>query len=89
MRYKITTIEDCQKILRRCFREYITASEEDDDRSFAIKRVLRTLPADEQALFVLQTEIGSYRQIAKIFGVSRTTVLNKVQEITKKIKTRI
>lgn len=89
MRYKIKTIEDCQKILRRCFREYITASEEDDDRTFAIKRVLRTLPADEQALFVLQTEIGSYRQIAKIFGVSRTTVLNKVQEITEKIKTRI
>lgn len=89
MRYKIKTIEDCQKILRRCFREYITASKEDDDRTFAIKRVLRTLPADEQALFVLQTEIGSYRQIAKIFGVSRTTVLNKVQEITEKIKTRI
>lgn len=89
MRYKIKTIEDCQKILRRCFREYITASEEDDDRTFAIKRVLRTLPADEQALFVLQTEIGSYRQIAKIFGVSRTTVLNKVQEITEKIKKKI
>lgn len=89
MRYKIKTIEDCQKILRRCFREYITASEEDDDRTFAIKRVLRTLPADEQALFVLQTEIGSYRQIAKIFGVSRTTVLNKVQEITEKIRARI
>lgn len=89
MRYRIKTVEDCQKILRRCFREYITPSDEDDDRTFAIKRVLRTLPADEQALFVLQTEIGSYRQIAKIFGVSRTTVLNKVQEITEKIKTRL
>lgn len=89
MRYRLTSVEDCQKILRRCFREYITPNEADDDRTFAIKRVLRTLPADEQALFVLQTEIGSYRQLAKIFGVSRTTILNKVQEITKKIKARI
>lgn len=89
MRYRLTSVEDCQKILRRCFREYITPNEADDDRTFAIKRVLRTLPADEQALFVLQTEIGSYRQLAKIFGVSRTTILNKVQEITEKIRERI
>lgn len=89
MRYRLTSVEDCQKILRRCFREYITPNEADDDRTFAIKRVLRTLPADEQALFVLQTEIGSYRQLAKIFGVSRTTILNKVQEITDKIRARI
>lgn len=89
MRYRLTSVEDCQKILRRCFREYITPNEADDDRTFAIKRVLRTLPADEQALFVLQTEIGSYRQLAKIFGVSRTTILNKVQEITEKIRARI
>lgn len=89
MRYRLTSVEDCQNILRRCFREYITPNEADDDRTFAIKRVLRTLPADEQALFVLQTEIGSYRQLAKIFGVSRTTILNKVQEITEKIRARI
>ena len=89
MRYRLTSVEDCQKILRRCFREYITPNEADDDRTYAIKRVLRTLPADEQALFVLQTEIGSYRQLAKIFGVSRTTILNKVQEITEKIRARI
>ena len=89
MRYRLTSVEDCQKILRRCFREYIKPNEADDDRTFAIKRVLRTLPADEQALFVLQTEIGSYRQLAKIFGVSRTTILNKVQEITEKIRARI
>lgn len=89
MRYRLTSVEDCQKILRRCFREYITPNEADDDRTFAIKRVLRTLPADEQALFVLQTEIGSYRQLAKIFGMSRTTILNKVQEITEKIRAQI
>lgn len=89
MRYRLASVEDCQKILRRCFREYITPNEADDDRTFAIKRVLRTLPADEQALFVLQTEIGSYRQLTKIFGVSRTTILNKVQEITDKIRARI
>lgn len=89
MRYKLSSIEDCQVVLRRCLREYTTESEEDDDRSLAIKRVLRSLPADEQALFILETEIGSYRKLAKIFGVSRTTILNKVQEIKNKIKTRL
>lgn len=89
MRYKLSSIEDCQEVLRRCLREYTTESEEDDDRSLAIKRALRSLPADEQALFILETEIGSYRKLAKIFGVSRTTILNKVQEIKNKIKRRL
>ena len=89
MRYKLSSIGDCQEVLRRCLREYTTESEEDDDRSLAIKRALRSLPADEQALFILETEVGSYRKLAKIFGVSRTTILNKVQEIKNKIKTRL
>lgn len=89
MRYRLESVEDCQKVLRRCLREYLTANADDDDRTYAIKRVLRTLPADEQALFILQTEVGSYRQLAKIFGVSRTTILNKVQEITEKIRAQI
>jgi DNA-directed RNA polymerase specialized sigma24 family protein len=64
-------------------------SDEDDDRTLAIKRVLRKLPAHEQILFILYTEVESYRQLAKLFGVSRTTILNKVKEIKDKIRRQI
>lgn len=89
MRYKLQNIDDCRTILRRSLREYLCTSDEDDDRTFAIKRELRKLPPDEQAIFILHTEIGSYRELAKIFGVSRTTILNRVKTITKKIKQRL
>lgn len=89
MRYKLKSVEDCKELMQRVLPDYITPTDSDDDRMIAIKTAIKRLPADEQALFVLHTEIGSYRTIAKIFGVSRTTVLNKVKAIRQKIKTKL
>ena len=89
MRYKLNNIADCRAVVRRVWREYMVQSDEDDDRTLAIKRVLRTLPTDEQVLFILHTEIESYRTLAKIFGVSRTTILNRINEIKTKIRQRV
>lgn len=89
MRSNLHDIGECREILRRAWREYMAQSDEDDDRSLAIKEALRTLPPDEQALFILYTEVESYRTLAKLFGVSRTTILNKVADIKKKIKQKV
>lgn len=86
MRQRIDNIDDCKRTLRATLREYLTPSGEDDDKMATIKRVLCRLPLEEQMLFILHTEIGSYRQLAKVFGVSRTTIFNRVTAITKKIR---
>ena len=89
MRHKVTTQEECRELLRKAFREYTTQSDADDDRTLAIKRAIRHLQPSEQALFILYNEIESYRQIAQIFGVSRTTVLNEIKVIKAKIRKEI
>lgn len=89
MRYKLTSEDECKRILRRVRREYTVQSEEDDDRTLAVKEALCKLPADEQAIFILHTEIGSYRELSKILGVSRTAIHNRVKEITEKIKNNL
>lgn len=89
MRYNLEDIEDCREVLRKVSREYIVQSEDDDDCTLAIKRELRRLPSDEQVLFILYTEVNSYRILAKIFGVSRMTIFNKIKTIKEKIRGKI
>lgn len=83
---RVDNIEDCRRVLRQVMREYLAVNDEDDDRTLGIKRVIASLPAEDQVLFILHTEVGSYRQLAKAFGVSRTTVFNRVQQIKDRIK---
>lgn len=86
---RVEDIEDCRRVLRQVMREYLAENEEDDDRTLGIKQAIAALPAEEQVLFVLHTEVGSYRQLAKAFGVSRMTIYNRVQEIKQRIKDKL
>lgn len=89
MRHRIDSIDDVCALLRRVARDYLVPNEDDDDRTFAIKRRVATLPDADKVLFILYTEVGSYRQIGNIFGVSRTMVLNEVKRITNTIRTTL
>lgn len=89
MRHRIDSIDDVRALLRRVARDYTVPNEDDDDRTFAIKRRVATLPNADKVLFILYTEVGSYRQIGKVFGVSRTMVLNEIKRITNTIRTTL
>lgn len=89
MRYKLETIDDARAILRRVARDYLMPNEEDDDITYTIKQRISALPDADKVLFILYTEVGSYRQIGNIFGVSRTMVLNEVKRITNTIRTTL
>lgn len=86
MRYQIDTLADVRALLRRVAVEYITPTAEDDDVTFAIKQRLNALPDADKVLFILYAEGCSYRQMGKVFGVSRTMVLNEVRRIKQTIQ---
>ena len=89
MRYKLETIDDARALLRRVARDYLMPNEEDDDITYTIKQRISALPDADKVLFILYTEVGSYRQIGKVFGVSRTMVLNEIKRITNTIRTTL
>lgn len=89
MRYKLETIDDARTLLRRVARDYLMPNEEDDDITYTIKQRISALPDADKVLFILYTEVGSYRQIGKVFGVSRTMVLNEIKRITNTIRTTL
>lgn len=89
MRYKLETIDDARALLRRVARDYLMPNEEDDDITYTIKQRISALPNADKVLFILYTEVGSYRQISNIFGVSRTMVLNEIKRITNTIRTTL
>jgi DNA-directed RNA polymerase specialized sigma subunit len=89
MRYKLETIDDARALLRRVARDYLMPNEEDDDITYTIKQHISALPDADKVLFILYTEVGSYRQIGKVFGVSRTMVLNEIKRITNTIRTTL
>lgn len=86
---RVDGIKDCRRLLRQVMRDYITENAEDDDQMLAIKQAVASLPPEERVLLILHTEIGSYRQLAKVFGVSRTTIFNRVQQIKERIKNNL
>lgn len=89
MRHRIDSIDDVRTLLRRVARDYLVPNEEDDDITYTIKQRISGLPDADKVLFILYTEVGSYRQIGKVFGVCRTMVLNEIKRITNTIRTTL
>lgn len=68
----------------------IFSEEEDDAPSRRIKEIVfNDLDEIDRRLLLLYAEVGSYRELAKIIGVSATSCFLKIKEIKKKINDKL
>lgn len=61
--------------------EYTTITEADDDNMLKIKTAITKLPIFQQQVFLVYTELGSYRKAAKQFNCSAPTIKKIINEI--------
>ena len=58
---------------------------EEHDR---LRQIIKTKLTDiEQTVLLLYSELGSYRRVGEMLGVSATTIFYKIKDIRDKIKT--
>lgn len=83
-------MNDDRHIRLRLLDEEYTASkgvfDEDDARVRRCKAALRRLSDADRRLFILYAETGSVRKLSQTLGVSKSTVQNRVSEISRKLK---
>lgn len=64
--------------------EYI--GEEDILTTSSIILFLKKLPLHERTLLILYSELGSVREVAKMYSVSYRTIANRIKKIKKKFE---
>lgn len=61
----------------------------DDDRMYSLKQAVLSLPENEKRIMLLYIELGSFRDVGNILGVSQTAVWQVVKVLREKIKNKI
>lgn len=54
-------------------------------RAQKLAEIIDGLPATEQAILLQMIEVGSYRNLAKLLGISTTMAYKKINKLKKKI----
>lgn len=73
-----------RELLLKVLNDYLP-KEEDDDDMLKWKKALSSLPIAERIIFIIYSEFGSYRSLAKLFNVSHPLMIKEVKSIRAKL----
>lgn len=60
-----------------------------DDRDLALRSAIRRLPEPDKNLLILYAEEGSFRRIAKTFGVTHPTISKQIRRIQATVREEV
>lgn len=78
---------DIVTLYRQAVEDYRRTNDDDDETTTLKHVVLSMLPPADRAIIILYAELGSYRKLGTIMGLSHNTVRKEVLRIRKEIIT--